>query len=137
MSGVVNFVIVWLIPVVIGVAYARRLIGVPAALAVAASAFAAQVLLAVFGPYEVSLVVTGTEHMSNVSPPTLLLALHCTVDVMRFRRRGRSRPAMGAAATRLAGRRGRQRGSDDALSLAHSGDRGRHLHVARCRTRRL
>ena len=28
MSGVANFVIVWLIPVVIGVAYARRLIGV-------------------------------------------------------------------------------------------------------------
>ena len=78
MSGVANFLIVWLIPVVIGVAYARRLIGVRAALAVAASAFAAQVLLATFGPYEVSLVVTGTEHMSNVTPPTLLLALHCT-----------------------------------------------------------
>jgi Acyltransferase family len=78
MSGVVNFLIAWLIPVAIGVAYARRLISVPAALAVAVPAFAAQVLLAVFGPYEVSLVVTGTEHMSNTSPPTLLLALHCT-----------------------------------------------------------
>ena len=78
MSGVVNFLIVWLIPVAIGVAYARRLIGVPAALAVAVSAFAAQVVLAIFGPYEVSLVVTGTEHISNTSPPTLLLALHCT-----------------------------------------------------------
>jgi hypothetical protein len=30
------------------------------------------------GTYEVSLVVTGAERMSNVSPPTLLLALHCT-----------------------------------------------------------
>ena len=30
------------------------------------------------GRYEVSLVVTGAERMSNVSPPTLLLALHCT-----------------------------------------------------------
>ncbi len=78
MAGVANFVIVWLIPVVIGVAYARRLIGPRAALAAAASAFAAQVLLAVFGPYEVSLVVTGIEQTSNVSPPTLLLALHCT-----------------------------------------------------------
>ena len=28
MSGVANFLIVWLIPVVIGVAYARRLINV-------------------------------------------------------------------------------------------------------------
>jgi Acyltransferase family len=78
MSGVVNFLIVWLIPMAIGVAYARGLIGVVAALTVAVSAFAAQVLLAVFGPYEVSLVVTGTEHLSNTSPPTLLLALHCT-----------------------------------------------------------
>ncbi len=78
MAGAANFFIVWLIPVVIGVAYARGLIGVRAALVVAASAFAGQVLLAVFGPYEVALVVTGTEHVSNVSPPTLLLALHCT-----------------------------------------------------------
>jgi hypothetical protein len=38
---------------------------------------AAQIVLAIAGPYDVSLVVTGTERMSNVSPPTLLLALHC------------------------------------------------------------
>jgi surface polysaccharide O-acyltransferase-like enzyme len=81
-SGVANFLIVWLIPVVIGVAYARKLIGVGAALFAAVSAFTAQVVLAVVGgfagTYEVSLVVTGAERMSNVSPPTLLLALHCT-----------------------------------------------------------
>jgi hypothetical protein len=77
-SGAANFLIVWLIPVVIGVAYARRLIGRRAALATAASAFVAQVVLAVTGTYDVSLVVTGVERMSNVSPPTLLLALHCT-----------------------------------------------------------
>jgi surface polysaccharide O-acyltransferase-like enzyme len=76
-SGAANFVIVWLIPIVIGVAYARRLIGPRAALAVAATAFVAQVALAFAGTYEVSLVVTGVERMSNVSPPTLLLALHC------------------------------------------------------------
>ena len=70
--------IVWLIPVVIGVAYARRLIGARAALTVAAAAFTAQVVVVAAGPYEVSLVVTGTERVSNVSPPTLLLALHCT-----------------------------------------------------------
>jgi surface polysaccharide O-acyltransferase-like enzyme len=78
MSGVANFLIVWLIPVAIGVAYARRLIGPRVAVAVAATAFVAQVVLAALGPYDVSLVVTGTEHVSNVSPPTLLLALHCT-----------------------------------------------------------
>ena len=59
-------------------AYARRLIGARAALAVAVSAFVAQVVLVAAGPYEVSLVVTGAERMSNVSPPTLVLALHCT-----------------------------------------------------------
>jgi surface polysaccharide O-acyltransferase-like enzyme len=78
MAGVANFVVVWLIPVAIGVAYARQLIGPRAALLVAAAAFATQVVLAALGPYEVSLVVTGTERISNVSPPTLLLALHCT-----------------------------------------------------------
>ena len=78
MAGVANFVIVWLIPMVIGVAYARHLIGPRTALVVAAAAFVAQIVVAALGPYEVSLVVTGTEKVSNVSPPTLLLALHCT-----------------------------------------------------------
>jgi hypothetical protein len=78
MAGVANFVVVWLIPMVIGVAYARGLIGPRAALVAAASAFAAQLVVAAVGPYDVSLVVTGTERISNVSPPTLLLALHCT-----------------------------------------------------------
>jgi surface polysaccharide O-acyltransferase-like enzyme len=77
-SGAANFVIVWLIPAVIGVAYARALIGPRAALAAAAFAFVAQVTLAVCGTYEVALVVTGVERMSNVSPPTMLLALQCT-----------------------------------------------------------
>jgi hypothetical protein len=98
MSGVANFLIVWLIPVVIGVAYARRLIGPRAALTAAGAAFVAQVVLAMVGPYDVSLVVTGTERMSNVSPPTLLLALHCTwmscafVAAARAIRRWATRP---------------------------------------------
>ena len=77
-SGAANFAIVWLIPVVIGVGYARRLIGSRAALVVAAAALAAQVVLVIAGRYDVSLVVTEPGRMSNVSPPTLLLALHCT-----------------------------------------------------------
>lgn len=72
-----NFLFVWLIPVALGVAYARRLIGRHVALAVAVAAFAVQTVLVAAGPYEVSLVVTGTEQISNVSPPTLLLAMHC------------------------------------------------------------
>ncbi|MEV0673882.1 acyltransferase [Mycobacterium sp. NPDC050441] len=76
-AGTANLIIVWLIPVVIGVAYARHLICARRALAIAVVAFTAQVILALTGIYDVSLVVTGTEHVSNVSPPTLLLALHC------------------------------------------------------------
>lgn len=78
MAGVANFLFVWLIPVVVGVAYARRLLTPSATFAVAVLAFGAQVALAVLGPYEVPLVVTGVEHTSNVTPPTLLLALQCT-----------------------------------------------------------
>ena len=52
-------------------------------------------------------------------------ALH--LDVMRVRGgRGRN-PAMGCAAPRLVRRRGRQRGSDDALPMAHPRDRGGRL----------
>ena len=77
-AGVANFLFVWLIPVVIGVAYARDLIRPRVALGIAAVAFIAQVVAVLAGPYEVSLVVTGVERLSNVSPPTLLLGLHCT-----------------------------------------------------------
>lgn len=77
-AGVANFVIVWLIPVVIGVAYARGLIGTRFAITGAFAALAAQIVLVVVGPYEVSLVVTGVEGFSNTAPPTLLMALHCT-----------------------------------------------------------
>lgn len=77
-AGVANLVVVWLIPVVIGVAYARGLLRSSVAAGIAAAALATQAVLAVYGPYDVSLVVTGTEHVSNVSPPTLLLALQCT-----------------------------------------------------------
>ena len=76
-GGVANFVFVWLIPVAIGVGYARKFIRPVAALVVAAVAFAVQVLLVNVGPYEVALVVTGVERMSNVTPPTLILGLHC------------------------------------------------------------
>ena len=77
-AGAPNFVIVWLIPVVIGVAYARGLLGARVAAALGFSALAVQIALAVFGPYDVSLVVTGAERVSNVAPPTLLLGVHCT-----------------------------------------------------------
>lgn len=76
-AAAANFLIVWLIPVVIGVAYVRRLIGPRVAAVVAVAAISAQLLLVIVGPYEVSLVVTGAERVSNVSPPTMVLAMHC------------------------------------------------------------
>lgn len=77
-AGVGNFLIVWLIPVAIGVAYARKLIRPAVALLTAAVALTAQVLLALTETYEVPLVTTGSSHgVSNVSPPTVLLAVHC------------------------------------------------------------
>ncbi|PQD97687.1 acetyltransferase [Mycobacterium sp. EPG1] len=76
-AGLPNFLFVWLIPIVIGVGYARGLIRPGHAAVTAAAAFAAALVLVTAGPYEVSLVVTGAERISNVSPPTLLLALHC------------------------------------------------------------
>jgi surface polysaccharide O-acyltransferase-like enzyme len=76
-AGAANFAVVWLIPVAIGVGYARGLIRPAIAAVVAATALSIQIVLAAAGAYQVSLVVTGTAETSNVSPPTLLLALHC------------------------------------------------------------
>jgi Acyltransferase family len=76
-AGAPNLIVVWLIPMVIGAAYAHRFVTPGTAMMVAAGTLAVQVLVAEFGPYDVSLVVTGTEHISNVTPPTLLLALQC------------------------------------------------------------
>jgi len=84
MGGLANDVIVWLIPVVIGVAYARGLVNRTVGLAAAIVALAAQTALVAVGPYEVSLVVTGIERFSNTAPPTLVLALHCTWMSLAF-----------------------------------------------------
>ncbi|MBB2992859.1 hypothetical protein FHR72_004364 [Mycolicibacterium iranicum] len=76
-AGLGNFLIVWLIPMALGVAYARGLLHPRTAGVIAVAAVAVQALLVAVGPYEISLVVTGSEKVSNVSPPTLVLALHC------------------------------------------------------------
>ncbi|MGP4057233.1 acyltransferase family protein [Mycobacterium sp. 4D054] len=76
-AGVLNFLFVWLIPVAIGVGYARGLVTRRVAVVVGVAALSAQLALVGYGPYETSLVVTGAEDLSNVAPPTLVLALHC------------------------------------------------------------
>lgn len=81
--GYPNFLLIWLIPVVIGVAYARKLITRSAAAWIGALAFAGAVA-AVAGPYDLTLVVTGNERFSNTTPPTMLLGLHCVWVSMAF-----------------------------------------------------
>ncbi len=70
---------VWLIPAMFGVAYRRQLLGGRAALAVAAIVLAVDVALAHWGPYQISMVGTGDHHLSNTSPPSLLLAGHAII----------------------------------------------------------
>jgi fucose 4-O-acetylase-like acetyltransferase len=70
---------VWLIPAMFGVAYRRNLLSGAAALRIAAGVFVVNLALVLWGPYEVSLVGTGDQHLSNSSPPSLLLAGHAIV----------------------------------------------------------
>jgi hypothetical protein len=66
--------IVWLIPGMLGVAYRRRLLARRAALALGVVMLTVNVALLVFGSYELSLVGIETQHLKNMTPPSLLLA---------------------------------------------------------------
>ena len=70
---------VWLIPAMFGVAYRRQLLGGGVALAAAAVFLAVDVALVHWGPYQISMVGTGDHHLSNTSPPSLLLAGHAII----------------------------------------------------------
>ncbi len=87
-SGLANFLVVWLIPVVSGVAYARKLMQPWVAL------------------------VIGTAEMSNVSPPTLLLALHCTWMCCAFVAAAGAINRCSASGSLVVGARGRRTGRD-------------------------
>lgn len=78
-SGYLNFLTVWTIPAVLGVAYAKRILRPGTALVVAVGALAVDLVLVSWGPYEVSLVTVPGQHLSNMSPPSLLLAGHAIV----------------------------------------------------------
>ncbi|WP_338855344.1 acyltransferase family protein [Gordonia hongkongensis] len=77
--GYLNFLAVWTIPAVLGVAYAKRILRPGLAVLAAAGALAADLVLVTWGPYEVSLVTVPGQHLSNMSPPSLLLAGHAIV----------------------------------------------------------
>ncbi|GAC71000.1 acyltransferase family protein [Gordonia soli] len=80
--GDLTFVTVWMIPAALGVGYAKRLVSVPVAAATALAALLVDVAMVVFGPYEVSLVTVPGQQLSNMSPPTALLAGHAIVLCM-------------------------------------------------------
>ena len=73
--GYVNFV-VWLIPGMFGVAYRRGLLTATSALRVGVAMLAINVAMVWVGPYELSLVGIETQHIKNMTPPSLLLAGH-------------------------------------------------------------
>jgi hypothetical protein len=73
--GYLNMV-VWSIPGMFGIAYRRRLLAGHTALALGVAMFAVNVALMVLGPYELSLVGIDTQHLKNMTPPSLLLAGH-------------------------------------------------------------
>ncbi len=70
---------VWLIPGMFGIAYRRRLLGPRAALGTAVTLLLVDIALTRWGPYELSMVGTGDHHLSNTSPPSLLLAGHAII----------------------------------------------------------
>jgi Acyltransferase family len=67
---------VWLIPGMFGVAYRRGLLDGRAALRVGIAMLGVNVALLVFGPYELSLVGIEGQRITNMAPPSLLLAGH-------------------------------------------------------------
>ncbi|MFD4461776.1 acyltransferase [Nocardia sp. NPDC058480] len=76
--GYLNF-IVWLVPAVLGIGYLRGLLSRRTAAVLACVVLAVDVLLVLVGPYEVSLVTVPGQRLSNLAPPSLLLAGHAVV----------------------------------------------------------
>ncbi|MFD4355262.1 acyltransferase family protein [Nocardia sp. NPDC058518] len=71
--------IVWLVPAVLGIGYLRGLLSRRTAAVLACVALAADVLLVLAGPYETSMVTVPGQRLSNLAPPSLLLAGHAVV----------------------------------------------------------
>jgi Acyltransferase family len=73
--GYLNLV-AWLIPGMFGVAYRRRLLSARTSLRLGVAMLAVNLGLLWFGPYELSLVGIESQHLKNMTPPSLLLAGH-------------------------------------------------------------
>jgi hypothetical protein len=70
---------VWLIPGMFGVAYRRGLLSPRTAVVVGATMLTVDVLLVWLGPYDLSLVGYFGQRLSNMAPPSVLLAGHTIV----------------------------------------------------------
>jgi hypothetical protein len=73
--GYVNM-LAWLIPDMFGVAYRRKLLTARMALHIGVAMFVVNLSLLWLGPYELSLVGIESQHLKNMTPPSLLLAGH-------------------------------------------------------------
>ncbi|MFD3424915.1 acyltransferase family protein [Nocardia fluminea] len=70
---------VWLVPAVLGVGYLRGLLRRRTAAVLAGVVLVADALLVLVGPYEVSMVTVPGQRLSNLAPPSLLLAGHAVM----------------------------------------------------------
>lgn len=80
--GLLNFVLVWAVPAYLGTLRARGVLGSSPRGALAAAAVACVVLdawLIRVGPWPVSMVGMPGEPVSNMAPPTVVLAIHSVV----------------------------------------------------------
>lgn len=80
--ALLNFVLAWAVPAYLGALRSHGTLGAypwPAMVAAVALGFAANAVLIRYGPYPVSMVGMPGEPVSNMAPPTLVLAIHSVV----------------------------------------------------------
>lgn len=78
--GVVNFILVWMVPGYLGTLWARGTIkkfSRPFLSSILLFGVTINALLIAFGPWPISLVGMPGDPISNMAPPTVVLAIHC------------------------------------------------------------
>lgn len=92
-----NFVVVWVLAAVVGLVARDRAGETRTLLGLALGAVVANVVLIRVGPYPLSMVGLPGERISNMAPPTLVLALHAVALIAAV---GAARPALARVAAR-------------------------------------
>lgn len=92
-----NFVVVWVLAATLGLVVRDRVGGTGPLLAVAAGSIVANLALIRFGPYPLSMVGLPGERISNMAPPTLVLAFHAVALIAAI---GAARPFLVRVADR-------------------------------------